>query len=236
MMFPNLEIEAIVQVGDRTRLDASKSYASKGSQIITKVEIEPFTGAGFLDVTGTKPSDWLTDWEYDTAGTQTVSVRLTDNTPVVPLTQTKTKTIEVVSELTDFLFSSDADLTAEEPDILKYVKRGRNSFKDVHREAQRQILQMLDRKGYRVGDRKIEAVDLVDKSEANEMSKYLALSIILAGQRSQVDDVYQQKSDRYFSKFNIASQRQIIGLDLNQDGSVDSGEGVMPATARLIRI
>jgi hypothetical protein len=235
MIFPYIETEEVVQIGDRTRLDASKTYASKGLLTITKVEIEPETGAGFIDVTGSKASDWLTDWEYLTAGTKTITIKVTDSDTPTPSEYTRTGTIEVLTEADDALWSTDGDLVAEEPDVLKYVRRGRNTFKDIHREAQRQILQLLDRKGYRIQGRKIVAADLVDKSEAAEMSKYLALYMIMAGQRSQTDDVYQAKADKYMSKYQIASQRQIIGIDLDGDGTVSEGEGVNIATAKLVR-
>jgi hypothetical protein len=235
MIFPNLEVEAVVQVSDRTRLDASKSYASKGPLSIVTVEIQPDVAEPWIDVTGTKPSDWLTDWEYATDGVKNVGVRITDSGTPTPTQYTKFRQILVLSEADDALWSTDADLTAEEPDILKYVRKGRNTFKDVHREAQMQILEMLDRKGYRIAGRKIEASDLVDISEVSEMSRYLALSMILSGQRSQTDDVYQVKAERYFSKYQIAQQRQIIGIDMDEDGEVREGEGVMPATARLVR-
>lgn len=234
MIFPNLEIEPVVQVNDRTRLSATKCYGSKGSSI-TKVEIEPDTGVGFIDVTGSpiKASEWYTDWQYDTPGTKTISLRVNDGSPSAV---TITQDISVISAASDALFASDSDLMIEEPDILKWVKAGRNSFKAEHREAQKQILDMLDRKGYRKSDgTKISAADVVDKSEVREMAKYLALHIIFSGVSNQVGDVFDAKAIDYHGKYNIASQRQIIGLDLNGDSVADPGEGVNTSSARLIR-
>lgn len=233
MIFPNLEVEPIVQISDRTRLNATKTFASKDGPLITSVEIEPEAGAGFLAVTGSSFKDWLTDWEYETAGTKVVTVRI-NNIPG-PTFVTKTASILVVDAATDMLFATDQDLTMEEPDILKSVRAGRNSYKDVHREAQTQIVDILNRKGYRNSEgAKITKAMLIDKSEVREMAKYRALQIIFSGLSNQIGDLFQQKADLYESKFSLVSQRQILGLDLNADGMIESGEGVNIYSARLV--
>lgn len=232
MLFPALEIEPIVQVNDRTRLSATKTYGSRGGGVISKVEIQPEAGADFIDISSPKYADWFTDWQYATPGSKVITLRLND--PAAPVL--KTHTIIVVSEADDMLFSADGDLIQEEPDILKYVKAGRNSFKDVHREAQRQIIEMLDRKGYRgAGGARVSKEMVVDRAEVREMSKYLALYIIFNGQQNQVDDIHAAKARTYDSRFRVASQRQIVGLDLNGDGVLSSGEGVSISTSRLVR-
>lgn len=231
-IFPNLEVEAVLAVDDRTRLDASKTFSSKDGPTIDKVEIEPESGSGFIEVTGTKSSDWWTDWQYDTAGTKVVTVRVNgDTTPVLA-----TATIEVLTDADDALFAKDSDLIQEEPDVLKFVKKGRNSFKDVHREAQKEILDLLDRKGYRFTDgTKLTKDAVVDKSEVRTMGKYLALHLIFSGQSNQLDDIHRRKAAEYWSKYLTASERQVIGLDLDQDAVVSQGEGVVLRTAKLLR-
>ena len=234
MIFPDFECEPIVQIDDRTRLSAAKSYASKGVTI-TKVEIQPDAGGDWILVSGTKikPADWYTDWQYDSDGTKTPSVRVNEGTPEETI---KTFEIEVVTEAEDALFSSDADLVEEEPNILGWMKPGRNSFKNVHREVQRQILDLLNRKGYRTtSGAALTKTNVVDHSQVREMAKYLALHLIFSGISNQVGDVFSQKAGEYRSKFNTVSGRQIIGLDLNGDSVVDSGEGVNLSSARLIR-
>lgn len=232
MIFPNLELEAKVQVSDRTRLSAIKTYASKDGPAIALVEIEPEAGNGFINVTGSSAKDWFTDWEYATAGTKAVTLRLNNaGTPV-----TKAFSIDVLTAVDDRLFSADSDLIQEEPDILKYVKAGRNSYKDVHREAQTQILDLLNRKGYRTSaGGVITKTEVADISQVKEMSKYLVLKLIFSGVSNQVGDVFNLKSVFYDSKFETAIQRQIIGLDLNDDGNADVGEGVNLSSARMIR-
>lgn len=232
MIFCALETEAVVQVGDRTRLSALKSYASKDGPAITKVEIEPEAGNGFINVTGSSYKYWFTDWEYATAGTKVVTLKINgDTTPV-----TKTYQLLVLTEADDMLFATDADLTQDEPDILKYVKLGRNSYKDIHREVQRQIVDLLNRKGYRTTDgAAITKSAVKDLTQVREMAKYLALQMIYNGQSNTVNDIFGLKAAEYQSKYELASQRQMIGLDLNLDGTVDYGEGKNLYSARLVR-
>lgn len=228
-IFPNLELEAIVQVNDRTRLDATKSYASKDVGAFTSVEIEPFSGNGFILVTGTKSADWYTDWEYPSAGTKTVTVRINGSV-------TFTKTISVVTESADALFANDQDLMVEEPDILKYVKKGRNTFKDIHREAQSQIVKFFDDKGLIFSDgTKITKEAVFDKSEVREWAKYLALHLIYFQMSNATDDVFAKKADFYKGKMLLAQQANLIRLDLNKDGVVDIEEGFKISSSFLSR-
>lgn len=234
-IFPTLEHEAKVQVNDRTRIEALKTFADKSGPVITKVEIEPYAGAGYIDVTGSAPlkaDNWYTDYAYDTAGSKVITLRINDGGSPV----TVTSTIEVISAADDALFASDADLTQDEPDVLRYVRKGRNTFKDVHREAQKEILDFLDRKGYRSlnGD-KISKDMVVDKSEVRTMAKYLALHLIYSGISNVIDDIFSLKASTYWSKYLTASDRKIIGLDLDDSGDVSLGEGVNTRAARLVR-
>lgn len=232
MIFPVIETEAVVQVNDKTRLNASKTYASKGAVAITKVEIEPEAAAGFIDVTDVKPANWFTDWQYATAGSKTITLKINgDTTPVLA-----TSTISVLTAVDDALFASDSDLIMEEPDILRWMKSGRSSFKDVHREVQTQVVDMLNRKGYRTTDGSpITKNEIVDHTQIREIAKYWALMIIFNSQSNQVGDVFSVKAGEYSSKLNTAMQRQILGLDLNKDGNIETGEGVTIHTATLLR-
>lgn len=139
-IFPNLELESTLQANDKTRLNATRSYASGGSAI-TKVEIKPTAAEAFYDVT----EEMYLDWQYATAATHAVTVKLNGGSPSEI---TLTKDLTVVSEATDNLFANDDDLRKHEPDIMKYLVEGRASFKDVHRRAQTLILAWLDKEGY----------------------------------------------------------------------------------------
>ncbi len=64
-IFKVLEFEEAVQVSDKTRLNASKSYVSKGTAAITAVTIKPGADATALSVFATTQADWFLDWQYD---------------------------------------------------------------------------------------------------------------------------------------------------------------------------
>jgi hypothetical protein len=61
MIFPLVESEPIVQVSDKTRLSAVKSFKSNDEPAISLVEIEPESGSGFINVTGSpiNSKNWL---------------------------------------------------------------------------------------------------------------------------------------------------------------------------------
>lgn len=231
-IFPHLELEASVQTDDRTRLSAIKSYASKDGPAIVKVEIQPEASEAFVEVTGTKAADWFTDWQYTSGGVKVVVVKINGATTPVLFTSSLT----VITEVDDALFAEDSDLTQEEPDILKYVKPGRNSFKDVHREVQRLIIDEFDRKGYIFSDgTKVTKAAVTDVSEVRQWAKYWALAMIYNGNSNILDDINAQKSKYYMSKALEVVDRTITRLDLNKDGTADIQEGVKFSTSLLSR-
>lgn len=135
--------------------------------------------------------------------------------------------IKLYSKEGDALFSSDGDLITWEPDIMKYVKSGRNTYKDIHREAQEQIIYWLDREGYvNVYGRKYNKFDIIDFSEVNEWSAFLALSIIYWGISNKTDDVFLNKHFEFLKKAQEARSRAVLRLDTNEDGKIDLGEDV----------
>lgn len=211
-IFHHIETEKIIQVDDKVRIDAIKSFVSPDEAAISLVEIEAEAAAGFIDVTN---SSKRLDWEYATDGTKTISVRITtDGAPVV-----KTKTIEVISELDDYLFSTDQDLIEEEDDILDYVRDGRNSFIDKHRLAQELILDSLNDQNIRssTGDR-LEKAAVIDIKEVKEWSKYLTLMIIFDNQSNVVGDIFDEKARMYESKMIRAQSNGFLRLDSTGDG------------------
>lgn len=231
-VFPSVEIESTVQVNDRTRIDASKSFASKGEAAISLVEIDPEGTSNFVDVTGSTSSDWFIDWEYSTEATYSVSVRVTtDGLPV-----TKTKDITVLSEANDKLFSSDSDLTAHEPDILNYVPTGRNSYKNIHRRAQERILAWLDERGYTdsSGDRLTKAA-IVDTQEVKEWSTFMVLKLIFEGLSNSVEDIFATKAKEYQAKEDSVRHRLRFRADFDGDGEIDNGENFSFSSVGLYR-
>jgi hypothetical protein len=215
MIFPNLKLESIVQVDDKTRLDGQESYITNDEAAITLIEIEPETAAGFIDVT----EDKYLDYQYATSGDKTVSIRITtDGAPT-----TITKQIVVISEVDDKLFSKDSDLVTHEPDILEYVREGRNSFLDVHRMAQTRIVAWLDEhRIWKTDNSKLTKDDLTDLEEFSQWSKFLVLRYIYEGLSNATDDIFWEKRNRYMSLEEAARNRGALRLDRDGDGETDT--------------
>lgn len=215
MIFPVLKLESTLQIDDKTRLDATGSYVTNDEAAITSIEIEPHTGLGFIDVT----IDKFLDYQYDTAGEKTVSISITtDGLPTV-----KTKKINVITEASDSLFSTDEMLLPYESNILDWVRDGRITFKDVHREAQVRIVAWLDE--HRIWDRegnKLTKAAIVDVSEVRDWSKYWVLKTIFENMSNATDDVFAQKALKYSKLLEEARNRSAIRLDLNGDGVLET--------------
>lgn len=236
MIFPVLENEAVVQIGDMTRLSACRSFVSKGSEAITKVEIQPDELSDFIDVTSQLgSSEWYLDWSYEgdtRIALAAVRISTTDGEDPVVMT----KAISVVSVVDDNLFSADADLTALEPDVIKYTPGGRNSFLNVHREAQIKILEGLDESGVTGSNgHKLTKAAVVDVTEVRAWSRDLTLHLIFKGLINAVDDVFTAKARWYAGEVEKRKARAILRLDLNGDGSLEQCEGLSFATMDLVR-
>ena len=231
-IFPVLETEDVIQIGDKIRLNGTKSFLSKDNVAVTLVEIEPEAGNGYITVTGANYKDWYLDWSYAGATrTVVVSLRITAGA-----TTTVTQSISVVTSTDDYLFSNDYDIRALEPDILKYVPEGRKSYLNVHREAQKKILDTLDEAGYTDTEgNKLTKAAVVDISEVRAWSKYLALSFIFRGIYNAVDDVFAEKARHYESMASKAFDRAKIRLDLDGDGAIAVGEAVEVVSRDLVR-
>ena len=229
MIFGVLELEGTIQENDKTRLDARKSYVTSDEMAITLVEIETDSGDGFIDIT----SDKFYDFQYSTDGTKTVSVRITTGGGGP---DTFTKTLDIISAVDDKLFSADSELLPYEPNILEWVRVGRNSFLDVHREAQEEILRYLDKNGFHDADG--EALDksaIIDIDEVNKWSLFMVLKLIFSGINNAVDDIFKEKAKLYREKEFEARNRVILRLDVDGDGEADSTEAFKPRMVRLIK-
>lgn len=231
-IFGNLQFEKYVQVKDKTRLDASTSFVSKDSAAVTVVEIEPEASNGFIVVTGSSSSDWFLDWEYATDGIKTISLRITtDGAPVV-----STYSLTALTEANDKLLSNDSELQIYEPDILKWIRIGRNSYLDQHRRSRDLILDWINENGHTSTEgNKLTKDSLVDVDEFKKWSIYLTLSLIFDGISNKTDDVFKKKSIDYASKAEDSKHRSVFRLDLNGDSVVDSNEFVMVKSMGLIR-
>lgn len=239
MIFPLIETEPVVQVNDKTRLNCVKSYVSKDEAAVTLVEIEPEASAGFIPITGLSPvnsKNWYLDWSYTTAGTKTITLRITTNASPV----TFTKSVVIVTEAVDKLWSSDADLITHEPDIMNWVRPGRASFLDYHRMAQTRILEWLDNlKIWNKDSGKFTKDDItlaIAYDDLKRISSYWALELIFGGLSNKTDDVFAEKSKNYrSSRKELCGDRSRIRADYNLDTTISATEQFQIKHIRLNR-
>jgi len=220
-IFPVLKFESTVQIGDQTRLDASKSFTNEGESI-TQTEIDPGSGT-YIDVTSLK----YLDTAYAAAGDQTIRVRING-------TDEKSYTAAAVDEV---YLSDDSTLEVHEPEIVRYVRDGRNSYQDVHRRIRDMCLDWLDSNRYwdKNGDR-YTADDLIDKQDFKEWATLWALQLIFEGLSDKVDDKWMQKAQVYKSMALDARERGTYRLDYNQNGEIDDAEREDNWSKRITRV
>lgn len=222
-VFAKLRLEGVVQVEDKTRLDARESFAV-GGDTITQVEIQPEASEAFIEVdaTGTNPKSWFLDWQYS-GTTRTVAVTVRLNGSTLPVTFVKGLNVLSVNE--DMLFSDDEDLMRVDQDILKYVPEGRSSMLNYHRAAQEHIIDWFNQQG--IWDTERNALvkdDFVDTSEVNKWSRNYTLHLIYLDLSNDVDDVWARRSNNWLSKAVEARDRSIIRVDIDGDGTIDDSD------------
>jgi hypothetical protein len=232
-IFGNLELEAVVQTKDKTRLSASKSFSPKGEQPIDQVKISPEVGVALIDIhDGGNPKNWFLDWEYTTPGTKTVTLEIKAG----PHTVTFTRSIEVVTPEQDKLFSKDSDLIQFEPDILKWLPAGKSTYNNIHRNAQYLILDWLDSiRVWRTDGTKLTKADLSLTDDLKQLSIYMTLELIFMGISNQVDDVFLNKARMYGQKALLVQGRGRIQADFNGNGTLESSEGADLRSFTLVR-
>lgn len=230
--FPNLELEKTLQVNDKTRLSATKSFVSTGEGAITDIEIDPGTGVYVSVYSAGVQANWYLDYQYTSAGTRTINCRLTTGAGNTIISGS----LPVVTVASDYLFSNDQDIAAHESDILKYVRPGRNSFKDIHRRAQELILAWLDEQGYVDADgNRLTKASLVDIEEVRQWSTFQCLELICFDQSNAIDDIWDRKSKAYAERKVQAQNRSILRFDRNNDGSIDDGENFSVSSSNAVR-
>lgn len=232
-IFGVLESDPIVQIGDKVRLKAERSFVSKDEAAITLIEIEPEAASGFVDVTGNDSTDWYLDWAYaGISRTVTVSLRIaTDGPPI-----TSTIDVSILTAAEDMLFSSDANLLRYETEIMELLPDGYSSFNFTHRKAQTMILDWLTEEGYRAdGNAKITKELILDNDEVRKWSEGLALKIIYNDNSNSVDDKYREKSIDYNLVAVDARTRSTFYFDKNADGTITDGEFIRPISLDMFR-
>lgn len=238
MLFPKLSFETVMQVDDKLRLDATRSFAND-SENITDVLIEPKAGNGFISVYNNgNTSKWYLDWAYGTDGFKDVSVKIVADSG--DKTKTYMAAINVLDEDTDALLSTDNDLYPYEPDILNYLPRGKNSYIYAHRKSQERILAYLDEQRIWKSDNSIYTKqDLVDlgselKDQFRQWSTFQTLLIIFESVQVSNADIFQEKKLEYENLMRQARNRSSLRLDQDGDGVIDEVPYNIRST-RLIR-
>jgi hypothetical protein len=233
MIFPKLNYENIVQVEDKLRLSASKSFSNSGE--ITDVEIKPSGSDSFYSVFNMDYDKWFLDWAYETEGDKTITVRVTDGSG----SEEKDFTITVLSETDDALLSSDSDLFPYEPNIERYMPLGKSSFIYAHRAAQAKILGYLDEQRIWKDDgSRYTKEDLRDitgdefKEQFRLWSTFQTLLTIFESSQVSSDDVFEEKKQDYEMEMKIHRNRASLRLDGDSDGVVDE----QPRNIRTTRL
>lgn len=229
-IFPRLDVEPIVQTDDKTRLSGLNSFLTPDMTAVTLVRIKPEASESFIEVAAADPTDytkWFLDWVYASNGTKVATIEITtDGSPV-----TKDATIEVVNAVDENLFSNDGDFNGEDSEVMGYLKPGKSSYINFHRQAQKQILEDLYKKRIMATaadstPEKIIAADFVDVNEVKQWSKYLALSLIYNDISNATDDVFAVKSVKNENKMKFWKEETLnnISFDKDGDGTVETSE------------
>jgi hypothetical protein len=231
MIFINCIKESLAQVGDKTRIDVSTSFVSGSS--ITNISIRPSATDSFISVFSTKQDNWFLDWAYMTEGEKTITVEATDGTDTV----SREFVINAISQSEDNLYSSDEQLFTIESEIRRYLPPGRNSFKNVHREAQSRILNYLDRKRIWNSDGTALTKEQINLTgEVSKWSVYESLFIIYTDLFIAVGDKFAEKVNQYKELRNIERERGSLRIDRDRSGEIQhSGETTDLKSFRMVR-
>lgn len=222
----NAQLSGFTVSANSTTYVLTVSHSSSSFEFLSS----SVTTQGFfkLDVTATSHvSDKI---EY---GERIITLSIANSEP---LTGTAKAYVKVYTEDGDHLFCGDKDITAHEPDVLKWVPDGRASFKDVYRKSQKLIIAWLDEKGYvNVFNQKFTKNDIVDVDEVKQWATFMSLKLIFQGIKNAVDDVFDQKAKYYEGLEKQAIQRAVLRIDVNKDGEVDATEGPSIYSGSLLR-
>jgi hypothetical protein len=231
MIFLSCIRESLVQVNDKTRIDVSKSFVSGSG--ITAISIKPEASGAFIPVYNSNQAKWYLDWAYATSGTKVISVQATDGVSTV----SQNFELDVITEANDNLYSSDEQIFSIESELKRYIPDGKNSFKNIHREAQSRILNYLDRKRIWASNGEPYTKDQVNlNGELSKWSLYEAMFIIYSDLFVSVGDKFAEKINQYKDLRNSERDRASIRIDKDNSGTFDSNEEIQDLKSfRMIR-
>lgn len=234
-IFPIVELESTIQIGDKTRISSVDSF-TQNEAAITLVEINPDVGGAqdeWFDV-GLNARNWFLDWVYSDGSSRTASVATRITTDGAPITTTKT--IEVITADDDMLFSDDQDILQYEPQLLDYVRKGRSSFLDYHRGTQFLILDYLNDQNQRdIEGNRFTKEDVIDVLEVKKWSTYWTMARIFESISNAIDDVFAQKAERYMGMAEEARSKGVLRLDIDGDGTLEKSENLQFQSRTLVR-
>jgi len=226
-IFAQLHTESVVQVGDKTRLNGSQSFAGGGANL-DKIEIEPEEDAGFIEVTGPGYLDWV----YAEDGDKTVTVKVTrgeDEATVIG-------TVSVITAEDDNLYSGDAALRDYEAQIMDLLPQGRSSYLNYHRRAQSLMLAWLEQQGFVDANRDAyTSTTLTNTAAVRDWSTFLVLRLIFEGVSNATNDVFSEKAKRYRELEEFHRERVIRILDGDGDDVLDQVIGTGLQTTKVVR-
>jgi hypothetical protein len=236
-LFPKITFESVLQVDEKTRIDASLSFVTD-DEVITDVLIQPTAAEAFISVYNSGDNDkWLLDWAYEDDNLQDVAVK------IVAVSGEKTKIYSsgtnVLSEVIDALLSNDNDILPFEPKIMRYLPKGKNSFIYAHRKAQERIIAYLDEQRMWKDDSsrytKLDLSTVTDpefKDQFRQWSSFETLLIIFESFQVSTGDIFNEKKQEYTVLRNSARTRSALRLDQNGDGELD----ITPYDIRTTRL
>jgi hypothetical protein len=231
MIFLNCIKEDLVQVNDKTRIDVSKSFVSGAN--ITNITIKPSADDSAISVFNTNQERWYLDWAYLTDGEKTITVEATDGTNTV----SQNFTINITSVEDDNLYSNDAQLFAIESELKRYIPQGRNSYINIHREAQSRILNYLDRKRiWQDNGEPYTKTQINLHGELQKWSLYETMLMIYTDLLISVGDKFAEKVNEYKALRNYERDRGAIRIDKNNSGTIDAASEIQELKSfRLIK-
>lgn len=233
MIFPKADLEQLVQIYDKYRIDASGSF-NTSDEAITELNIYPDYGNQptlVYDKSAESEDCWHIDWAYKTAGDYTVRVEI----KTASYTESVDYTVTAISEADDMLFSSDAKIYTFESELRRFLPSGKNSWKYIHRQAQTEILDYMYRNGILNPDNtKIEKDQLIGDS-LEEWAVMEAILLIFQDLKTSNSEAFNEKIADYSQKRAAARKRYLIEYDSNKDGNVDEKDSPMAIRETFFR-
>lgn len=200
--------------GDLIQFDFSKSTFN-GADIPQTVSHEfSINGTDFVNVTDKKQISWV----FNDSGPQPIYLTLNSSLG----SELFTTSIEVLDIVDAKLFTTDFDLVAYEPDIMKYLPKKWSSWNIIHMRAQDYIINYLSEKAIldKFGNAYTKD-DIRDIKEVKDWSSALVLRYIFNTISNADNDIFKSKSDEYEEIANARGSRARINLDHNKNSKTD---------------